>query len=63
MDTDLTAVEHLESAKRRIHEEQGSIQIVGRPLTPQEEERLESLEAASEDIDSALNQLKGSGTE
>ena len=60
MDTSLTAADHLEAAKNRVLEEQGSIQIVGRPLTPHEEERLKALEAACEDIDSALSQLKKS---
>lgn len=61
METNLTAVEYLELAKKRIWEEQGSIQVVGRPLTPEEIERLESLEDANGDIDSALLELQGAG--
>ncbi len=63
MKTDVTATEHLESAKMLIHEEQGSIQIVGRPLTQQEQKRLDSLEAACVDIDGAILYLEGPGDE
>ena len=61
MDNRLDAIQHLESAIRMIRDEQGSIQVVGRPLTPEEELRLKALEAAGEDIESAIGHLKGSG--
>lgn len=57
MNTDWTAVRHLESAKNMIIEEQGSIQVVGRALTPEEEKRLQALQAAWENIENALLQL------
>lgn len=63
MPTNLTAVEHLEAARRQILEEQGSIQIVGRPLTPMEEQRLQDLTTADEHIGSALRYLEETGVE
>jgi hypothetical protein len=58
MSGNLDAVQHLESAARMVMEEQGSIQVVGRPLTPEEERRLQNLEGAEEDITSAIEFLK-----
>ena len=59
MNDEMNAVQHLESAARRVRQEQGSISVVGRPLTQEEERRLRALEAAAVDIESAIGHLKG----
>ena len=51
------AIHNLECAKQSIREEQGSIQVVGRPLTPQEESRLAALGAAETNVVAAINHL------
>ena len=57
MTDEMNAVQHLEAAARLVREERASISVVGRPLTPEEERRLQALEAAEADIESAIGQL------
>jgi hypothetical protein len=54
----LNAVECLEEANKQISGEVTSISIVGRALTENEKRRLQALESAAADIQSALNHLK-----
>jgi len=54
----LNAVECLEAANKQISGEVTSISIVGRALTENEKRRLQALESAAADIQSALNHLK-----
>ncbi len=59
MDNELNALQHLEAAARLVREEHASISVVGRALTADEERRLQALEAADVDIESAMDHLKG----
>ena len=59
MTDEMNAVQHLEAAARLVREEHASISVVGRPLTPEEERRLQALETAEVDIESAIGHLTG----
>jgi hypothetical protein len=62
MEQEQNPIQHLESARQLIREEQGSIQIVGRTLTPDEERRLDALMAAEININDAIGHLTASDT-
>lgn len=52
-----TPISHLEAAREMIYGERGSIQIVGRALTPEEESRLSALAEADAAIAIAIDHL------
>ena len=57
MDNNLDAIQHLESDTRIIQEEQGSIQVVGRPLTEEEKQRITDLTKKIADISEVRSEV------